>query len=100
MPPPPPRRAKSARRNHATAPWPGIHGYSCGRSPNLGAVNLEFTGILRLVYYMPKNCKSQIPQSFHCISVVSTPNPHRNGCELRELAWPGSVVAVHQLIVG
>ncbi len=27
------RRAKSARRIHAATPWPGIHGYSSGRSP-------------------------------------------------------------------
>ena len=35
----PARRAKSARRIHAAAPWPGIHGYSSGRSPNPCAAN-------------------------------------------------------------
>src|SRR6185436_12560783 len=30
----PARRAKSARRIRAAKPWPGIHGYSSGRSPN------------------------------------------------------------------
>ena len=55
----PARRAKSARRIHAATPWPGIHGYSSGRSPNPHAVQLIVLHRIFVWYTIyHTNCKS------------------------------------------
>src|SRR6202158_3537827 len=85
MPAAPARRARSARRTHAAAPWPGIHEYSFGRSPNHGAVILEFTSVLRLAYHIPEELQirkmefRQSPASIDWLVAGGDQRPSRSG---------------------
>ena len=77
----PARPARSARRIRAAAPWPGIHGYSSGRSPNPRAVNsaIHVNFAAGIPYTTRRNSNRFGPRQEGARKVERNQRPSRSG---------------------